>query len=129
MQRVKTRTRAKRGRWAKYNALRAKNRELVRQRRLARAAERRAEADARLCALAEELAKLPKPKRGPSPLRLRIRIEAVWPGNRESHSFTTRFCPAFGSWSVSQRRILSGISALMRRAPEIASEKSTPTNL
>jgi hypothetical protein len=120
MQRTKTRTRAKRGQWAKYNAFRAKHRELDNERRRARAAERRLEREARLCALAEEVARLPKPPRAKAGLRLRIRVEVVWPGNRESHAFTASWCPVFRRWSVPQRRIVRGIAGLMKHAPEIA---------
>lgn len=120
MQRTYTRTRTKRGRWAKYNAWRATHRELDNKRRRARAAERKAQRDARLCALAEELARLPKPPRAKAGLRLRIRVEVVWPGNRETHAFTARWCPVFSRWSVPQRRILKGIAGLMQHAPKIA---------
>lgn len=118
------RTRAKRGRWAKYNAHRATHRELDNRRRRERAAERRAERDARLVALAEELARLPKPPKAKAGLRLRIRVEVVWPGNRESHAFTARYCPVFKCWSVPQRRIVKGIAGLMQHAPAVAGLES-----
>jgi hypothetical protein len=104
---------------AKYNAFRSANRALDNARRLERSAEKRARAEAALIAHAEALMAGPQPKPGKyrPALRLRLTVEIVGHGK---HRFTADYCPVFARWSVSQRQILAGISALMQRAPVIA---------
>ena len=119
MPRSSTRTRAKRGRWAKYNAFRSANRALDNARRQERSAEKRARAEAVLITQAGEVMETTTPKlpRYKPALRLRIAVEVVGHGK---HRFTADYCPVFSRWSVPQRQILAVIAALMQRAPVIA---------
>lgn len=86
-------------------------------------AEKRAAAEARLLADVEALMALPQPRvdrRKRPGLRIRLRMEVVWPGGREGHAVTLHWCPVFRRWSVPQRQVLKGLAALMQHAPEIA---------
>ena len=116
------RTRPKPSKWRAYNLRRKRlpwyaSRD--RRNRADTAARKRAAADARLIADHEALlaSGLPPPFLKTKPLALRFTIEVVGHGR---HRFTATWCPVFKRWSVPQRRIIKGISALMKHAPVIA---------
>lgn len=116
MPRPSTRTRRKRGKWARYNSRRAANREADRLKRQATRAARLAAREAALLDLAAHPPPVPVPPTRP-PLRLRFTVEI---SGYPPHAFEATWLELFGRWSVPQRQILRGIRELMQHAPRIA---------
>lgn len=109
----------KRSKWAAYNRRRAANLQADRELRLANRARRQAADEARLLAKYENTP-APSPPSSSPPLRIRLRLEVVGYG---SHQITAHWNPVHRQWMPSARSILSGIAALLSRAPSIASPR------
>lgn len=109
-----TGTRKKRGKWARYNARRAANREADRARRQANRMARLAAAEARLLAHADEVAKNPPPApvaRAPAfSLRVTVEIDGA------RRVFSASLIEGMGWVGDSGNTITKAIRLVMQRA-------------
>ena len=109
-----TGTPRKRGKWARYNARRAANREADRARRQAKRLARIAEADAQLLAHAEELARNPPPHPPAAKPAHSLRVTVEIDGERRV--FAAHYIAGMGWIGHSGNTITKAIRLVMARA-------------
>lgn len=109
-----TGTRRKRGKWARYNARRAANREADRAKRQANRLARIAEAEARQLAHAAELAANPLPAPAPTKPAHSLRVTVEIDGERRV--FTSHYIAGIGWIGHSGNTITKAIRLVLRHA-------------